>query len=322
MKTFRATWILGGIFLLIAVYVYFVEIEGYKKKQAVREQKEKVLVFEKEKVESVILSNAHGLFEAKRSGEDGWTLVKPFAAPADKQVWNSILDAVFDLKSTRVISENGGDVAPYGLQAPQTRAEIQLKGSPDRLILRVGDENPVGDSLFVTDGAAQKVVLVPKSISYQLNKTLKQLREKRLFSVNTAETQEIQIQKQKRAIVLKKTDEKWFLASEKTKQEAQPEKVKEILDAIHFLEVSEFEDEDPKDISKFGLKNPQLVVSFRDAKATQTEVLFGNKEKTMVYVAKKAQKPVYKVNAYVLNRIPTDPEKIIKKEEKKTKSSK
>jgi len=313
MKKFKKTWILGGIFLLLLAYVYFVEIKGAEKKQALKDAKEKVLVFNKEDVESVILKNTYGTFEAKRIGEDEWMLEKPLKAKADKNVWNGLLDSIHELKSKRVIQENG-DIEPYGLKHANLEVELKLSKKSKSISLRVGDENPVGDSRFVTDQDAKKVLLVGDDITYKLDKDIKQLREKKLFRFDDLKTQEITVQRKSKRIVLKKIQDKWFLVSGAEKKEAEPKKIKEILNAIKHLEVKDFEVEEPKDLEKYGLTKPAITVSFRDDKATQLELLFGKEEKDGVYLSKKAEKPVYKVNTYVLKRIPEDTSKLLKQE--------
>jgi len=318
MKKFKKTWILGSVFLVLIAYIYFVEIKGAEKKQAAKDAKEKVLVFNKEDVESVILKNTYGTYEAKRIGEDEWMLEKPLKVKADKNVWNSLLDTVHELKSTRVIQEDG-DIEPYGLKHANVEVELKLSKKSKPISLRVGDENPVGDSRFVTDQDAKRVLLVGDDITYKLDKDIKQLREKKLFRFDDQKTQEIMVERKSKRIVLKKIQDKWFLVSGAEKKEAELKKITEILNAINFLEVKEFETEEPEDLGKYGLLKPAITVSLRDDKAIQVELIFGKEENDGVYLAIKAEKPVYKVNAYVLKRIPEDASKLLKPDKPKEK---
>ena len=83
-KKVKKKWCLGSFFLVLIAYIYFVESKGAEKKQAANDAKERVLVFNKEDVESIILKNTYGTYEAKRIGEDEWMLEKPLKVKADK----------------------------------------------------------------------------------------------------------------------------------------------------------------------------------------------------------------------------------------------
>lgn len=318
MKKFKVTWILGLLLLVLAAYVYWGEIKGSKKREAQKEKEEKVFVFDKGKVESVTLSNLQGKFTAKRSGEKEWVLESPLKVPADKWAWNTIVDSLNDLKFSRVISEKSEDLVPYGLKDPKVKVELTLAGEKEKKVLQLGDENPVGDSLFALAGPSQKVILVPQTISSSFDKSLKDLREKKLFTFDQSQTQEIEISQAKgKKLVLKKEKDKWFMVSSLKKEEAESSKVSELLNTLNFLEVSNFIEEDPKDITKYELKMPQLNVILRDTKKAQLQLLVGKKESAGVYVSKVSEKPVYQVNTYILDRLSTDTTKFSKKEEKK-----
>ncbi len=321
MKKFRTTWILAGVLLVLAAYVYWGEIKGSKKREEQKAKEEKVLVFDKAKVESVTLTSIQGKFQAKRSGEKEWILESPLKAPADKLVWNNIIDSLDELKFSRVISEKSEDLVPYGLKDAKIKVELSIVGEKEKKTISFGDENPVGDSLFATMGSSQKVVLVPQHISSTLDKGLKDLREKKLFTFDQDKTQEVEILESKsKKLVLKKEKDKWFITSSTKKEEADSARVSEILNTLNFLEVSSFTEEEPKDLAKYELKDPKLKVTLRDDKKAQLQLLIGKKENNGIYVSKAAEKPVYQVNTYILDRISTDTTKLIKKEEKKEKA--
>lgn len=318
IERFKTTWILASVLLVLAATVYWGEIKGGKKREEQKEKEEKVLLFDKGKVESVTLLSSQGKFQAKRSGEKDWMLESPLKVAADKLVWNNIVDSLYDLKFSRVIAEKSEDLVPYGLKDAKVKVEIAIAVEKEKKILYLGDENPVGDSLFATVGSSQKVILVPQYISSVFDKGLKDLREKKLFTFDQDKTQEIDISEAKgKKLVLKKEKDKWFIASSAKKEEADSGRVLEILNTLNFLEVSNFIEEDPKDLAKYELKNPQLKVTLRDDKKAQLQLLFGKKDTVGIYASKVSEKPIYQVNTYILDRISADTSRLIKKEEKK-----
>lgn len=176
----------------------------------------------------------------------------------------------------------------------------------------------MGDSLFVTDQTGKKVVLAPRTLRFSLDKDLSDLREKKLFTFNADETQEVEIKKGSARLVLKKEGEQWHIISSKEKKEAEGLKVGRLLNTLNNLRVSEFTDESPKTLDSYGLDNPSFTVAVRNGKMTQLELLFGKEDLSKkVYLSKKAEKPVYLVNAQILRQLSTDASKFLKKEVKK-----
>lgn len=323
MKPFKTTWILAAVLGLLILAVYFFEIQGGKKRQEQKEKEEKIFVFEKDQVESIRFKNSKGTFFAKKAGEKGWFLEEPLKTPADKLAWNNMVDNLYDLKFIRVISEKESDLTAYGLKDSRVSVEMNLKNK-DKKNIHFGDDNPIGDSLFATPDKS-KVVLVPQHILSTFDKDLKDLREKKLFTFDEKQSESIEVyEKGTRKVVLKKDkasegaapNDKWFVLGKK-KEEVDSAKVMEFLNALNFMEVRDFTEEDPKDIAKYGLKSPSYKVIIRDSKTAQLELLLGKKENNTVYVSKAFEKPVYGVNDYILTQLPLDPSKLIKKEEKK-----
>lgn len=327
MKKFKVTWILAAVFLALIVGVYFFEIEGGKKRAAIKEKEQMVFPLEKDKVQEVALQIPNGLFKAKRMGENEWAIEEPLKVKGDKWVWNQIIDTVSDLKFKRVIEESASDLSVYGLKEPKIKVEFQLQGEKEKRVLKVGDENPIGDSLFATVGDTKKVVLVPSYLSSSLNKEIKQLREKRLFSFDTANTRSVEVVSKGKKLSLKKDGNQWSVVSSPKKEEAGLAEVTSLLNALNSLEVKDFESESPSDHDmgvKYGLKDPSMKIVVKDEKNIQLELLFGKKDKDGVFAAKKGEKPVYRLHAYVLDDISLDASKYLKKdkEEKKTEAKK
>ncbi len=313
---FKTTWVLAGILVLLGVGVYIFEIQGGKKRQAAKEKEEKILVFEKDQVESILLKSANGKFVAKRSGADQWTLEEPLKVPADKFAWNGFVDTLYDLKFSRVIAEKADDLVPYGLKDPARVVELTMKGG-DKKVFHIGEDNPIGDSTFVSKGDS-KVVLAPRHSITAFDKELKDLREKKLFTFDAQKTQEVELQEKGKKLVLKKDGAKWLIVTNAKKEEADSTKVTELLNTLNFLEVKTFVEEEPKDVSKYELKSPKIRVKVRDEKTTQLETWFGKKEADQIYVSKVSEKPVYQVQSNIMDRLSLDATKYVKKEEKKT----
>ena len=118
---------------------------------------------------------------------------------------------------------------------------------------------------------------------------------------------------------LQKENGAWQITSLKSKLPADPQKMTDLFNTLNFLEVKEFEAEDPKDLKKYGLENPALKVILRDEKSAQLQLELGTHEgkDNFVYAKKTGQKPVYKVRDAIMSRIPKTAQEFEKKEEVK-----
>ncbi|MBI4041246.1 MAG: hypothetical protein HY390_05205, partial [Deltaproteobacteria bacterium] len=94
MKKFKATWIVFGLLVIFGAAVYFFEVKGGKERQARKEKEEKILPLEENQIESVVLKNVEGTFEAKRVSEGNWELQKPVQAKADAWSFRSVVSTI------------------------------------------------------------------------------------------------------------------------------------------------------------------------------------------------------------------------------------
>jgi hypothetical protein len=128
----------------------------------------------KKDADPVILSKVSGT----------WEITQPKAMAADQDAVSALVNALASLGSDRLIEEKAGDLGGYGLTAPSETISITKKdGKTDTLL--VGDDTPTQAGTFVKLANDSRVFTIPTYVKANLDKTPKDLRDKRLLTFNS-----------------------------------------------------------------------------------------------------------------------------------------
>jgi hypothetical protein len=109
-----------------------------------------------------------------------WDIAKPTPMPADQDAVNSLVTAASSLTSERLIDENPASLAAFGLAAPVTRVTLHLKNGKNYTIL-FGSDTPAGGATYAKLSGGPKVYSVPTYTKTSIDKSLNDLRDKRLL---------------------------------------------------------------------------------------------------------------------------------------------
>jgi len=115
----------------------------------------------------------------RKSGK--WSITSPEAYPADQDAVSSIVSSLSSVTADSVVDDKPGDVAKYGLSNPALTVSTHEKGGrSDQLIF--GDEIPGGSLNYLRVGGNPKVYAVASSLKTSFDKSLNDLRDKRLLT--------------------------------------------------------------------------------------------------------------------------------------------
>lgn len=118
-----------------------------------------------------------------RAGTANWKIISPKPLVADQESVSTILYNLSPMDGATLIDEKASDLKQFGLAEPEAQVTATGKDGKTHTIL-VGDETPTGDSAYVMVSGESKVYLVPKNTKSNLDKDLKDLRDKRLMPVD------------------------------------------------------------------------------------------------------------------------------------------
>ena len=134
-------------------------------------------------VESVTISRP-GEAQTVLKKEDRWTLVRPFAGPADGQVILRMLDAltstpVGDTLSKAERQKLGRSLDDFGLEAPSLR--VNVSDGARSVELSFGAYTPSSNGVYAVAAGSESVMVVPRAVRVASDLSAEALRERNIF---------------------------------------------------------------------------------------------------------------------------------------------
>ena len=261
------------------------------------------LKFEPEAVNGITLAVAGGEpIRCRMEREAEWRMVAPIQVKGDAKEIRSVLDALHLLKVAEFTKDGAINLAEYGLEVPRIRVTLQLGGESKELL--VGSDILNATRIYVKPGARDAVYAVNREIYATLNKTVFDLRGKRVIDFQRTATNRFEIQRQGQAKIVCAKDLKgnWQI-EEPIALKADAEIVDDILFGVDSLKAVEFVAEQPTSLSRYGLDAPSLQVSFFPLDAEPAVLLLGKIKGDKVYAKVKNAKRVLLVKSDLLELI-------------------
>ena len=262
-----------------------------------------VLRFKPDKVSGITLAVAgEEQIRCQMEGEAEWQMVAPIKVKADTKEIRSILDALHLLKVV-VFTEDGAiNMAEYGLDNPRIRVTLQLGDGSQELL--VGSDSLDTARIYVKPGALDAVYAVNREIYSTLDKTVFDLRDKRVIDFQRTATNRFEIhqREEKKIVCAKNLTGDWQIEKPVTVK-ADAEVVDDILFGVDSLKAVEFVAEQPKNLSRYGLDFPSLQISFFTQDAEPAILLLGRIKGDTVYTKAQNAERVVLVNSDLLELI-------------------
>lgn len=116
-----------------------------------------------------------------RTGPHTWEIQAPGEYPASATAVNGMLSTLGEMRSERVIEEKPENLSRYGLSQPSF--ELDVTENHQSHEISFGDHSPAGGGVYVTVAGDPRVYMTPGWVKDDLNKSLDDLRDKRLLPV-------------------------------------------------------------------------------------------------------------------------------------------
>jgi hypothetical protein len=143
-----------------------------------------------------------------RLGPSNWKITAPKPLIADQDPVSTILYDLSPMDGATLIEEKPGDLKQFGLAEPSVQVSATGKDGKTQTVL-VGDDTPTGDSAYVMLSGDAKVFSVPKTTKTNLDKGLKDLRDKRLLPVDYDKIASVEINGAKLHMTFGSDNGKW-----------------------------------------------------------------------------------------------------------------
>ena len=294
---FRTTVILFVIVVVGGLYIALFEM---KRQKAVDQGKaaKKVVGIENlaDKATKVRIQAGKGdAIVVERKGEDAdakWAMVEPRKLRTDKSEVRSILSGLefLDKKAVEPVKESG--LAKYGLDTPQGSITFWVDGEQKTLLL--GSKCPDDSSVWARMVGVDEVYMVSDSALDKAKKSVNDLRDRNLVDVKKDDVTRVALRPAKGDEVECAMEATGWVLKKPVQDQGNKDEIEKLIDKLKGLQVDkdDFVEEEPKDLAKYGLKEPQLVAAVYIKDVAQT-VLVGSavEGKTDKLYAKREDEP-------------------------------
>ena len=286
--------LIGGIYLVIEK----------KQEKAAREEKEskRVFTFDAQAVKEIELGFPDARAIHLEKGEK-WRISQPISSDVDTSRFSDFFSALHTIELERNIGKSSGSLEAFGLDRPSL--VIRLLAGSGWLELKMGGKNPAETSRYATTGEGGDVFMISSSTYDTLNTSLKDLRKKELFAwqpdqVNTVDVkwrsgEELSLEQQGGPT-------EWKSANQPDVK-IKADKVRNLLDELHWLRAVDFEEKTEKDAMPSGAL-VDVKLKLKDGQTSELKVADPDQAKKQAVAASSEIEGPVSIASHILSSIP------------------
>lgn len=137
-----------------------------------------------------------------------WQITSPMMAAANSDAVSGVLSTVNSLNSQRVVQDKATDLSQYGLSNPSVELDVTGRNNKTEKLL-IGDDTPTGDAVYAAVAGDPRVFTAATYVKTSLNKSLNDLREKRLVPVESGSISSIDLTRKDENIEFGRVQDGW-----------------------------------------------------------------------------------------------------------------
>ncbi|MBI4910397.1 MAG: DUF4340 domain-containing protein [Acidobacteria bacterium] len=205
---------------------------------------------------------------------DKWKMTTPAGLNADQEAVGSMVTTLASLASEKLVEEKAGDLAPFGLTAPQLEVTVTKKDGKSSKV-QIGDETATGNGFFAKLDGDAKVYTIASFSKTSLDKSAQDLRDKRLMTFDPDKLSRVELTAKNETVEFGKNQQnEWQIVKPKPMRAdnwAVEELVRKLKDAK--MDVSAGEDAAAANATNFLTGTRVAIAKVTDASGThQIEV--------------------------------------------------
>jgi hypothetical protein len=292
---FKGTAALAAVFIGIVFYYFLIDLPSEKLKQEEKDREEKVILFDSENVKAISFIKGENTITLKRLGTDEWQMTVPVNANGDAAAVSGFLSFLKNLNFTRVVEESPKDLTPFGLNTPDLKIILSMDNG-GAIGVRVGDDHPMGNKVYLARLNGSRI-LTAGITKNRLHRKVHDLRDKTILDFKTPQITKIEFIRNGKTLSLKKNDESWEVSEEKITAKGNESEITKLLNTIQAAQIEQFVEEQPKQLSSYGLNNSNLTVQLTasNAKGPLT-LLIGGKGEHGFYSKTPLKENIFTIN--------------------------
>jgi len=262
-----------------------------------------VVAFDRDKLGRIDLESAKGAVTLSREG-DQWKITAPETLPADPAAVGSLLFALREMKAQGFLGQPK--------VTPTVRVSLWESGAETPKVvvgLAPSREKRGGQPSAYATVAGQEVTLVDGKLVDQLAKSVTDLRDRSVVSLDPKSVGRLRVKSGDQVVVLERSGDTSWKMVEPTRGAAKVDRIEDLLRTIRTLRWTEVVSKDGSNAPEYGLEAPALEVTLFKADGAEIGgVIVGKREGDRAYVRAKAAPTVYAVDAKQLGEAPKIPD--------------
>ncbi len=294
----RTTLIFALILALLGAFYYVYEIRQAPQREKAQSEKDRLYPFEAKDVEGLTIVRKGETVTLKREGE-GWVLSEPIRAKAEKSAVESLVTSFANARIEREIEAAPAKLGDYGLENPAARITVTAKGQSYSLLL--GEKSPTGVWVYAKQGDRPSVFLTSDLLLSESEKKVGDLRDKTILAFDRNDVKGVEVKWKGQTLVAEESAPKESTSAEwrvitPLQVKADREKLSTFLEKLRG-KIKEFVEENPKDLTRYGLDRPTQVTLWlgKEKDRTAKTLLLGKVEpsKKGVYAIRQGEPSVF-----------------------------
>jgi hypothetical protein len=208
---------------------------------------------------------------AKRDDAGKWSITAPKPLPADQGSVSSVAASVSNLNAERVVDDHATDLPSYGLAPPVDRITFTTKGGKSSTLL-IGDDTPTGSNVYAMVEGDPRLYTIANSNKSGLDKTSKDLRDKRLLNFDQEKVSRVELDGKKGAVEFGRVNQNEWQILKPRPMRADGFQVEDLVRKLSGANMDPtVSDEDAKkNAASWGSASPVGTGKVTDATGTQT----------------------------------------------------
>jgi hypothetical protein len=210
------------------------------------------------------------LTSIKKADSGNWEITAPQPLNGDQDAVRSVVTTLASLRSDRLIEEKTADLETYGLAKPALEVTVAAKDGKKHKLL-IGDETPTSSGYFVKLDGDPRVFTVASYNKSTIDKTWKDLRDKRLLTFDSDKLTRVELEAKGRKVQFGKNSENAWQIVEPKPARADGGQVEELVRKLRDakMDTSVSDDDARKAVKEFAAAAAVGVAKTTDAAGTQ-----------------------------------------------------
>lgn len=274
----------------LGAYIYFVDSE---RPAGGVTDKEKVFAVEADNLEEIVVT-ADGETSTLRKVDGVWRLTAPMQAEADQSAVSSLASGLSALEINRVVDENAGNLAEFGLANPRISVAFKAQGGASGQI-QLGDKTATQSDLYAVKDGSKRVFLVQAFQESTFAKKPFDLREKRILHFERDKVDSFELTQGGVPVQLARSGSDWVV-KQPVQARGDYSAIEGLLTRLSSAGMTKLVElaVDPATLAKYGLDKPAVTLTL-GAGSNRATLAVGKEEDGAVYARDLARQMIFAI---------------------------